>query len=131
LSIDNYVVQLESAIASFPVVSSYNIAIDRKTNDIAFVSGTIEFRDGTTLDFKEFIESKESDIEKYKYAYNYRTHSSVIFRYDNSPDPRAKELETFPYHKHLKNDEIVKSQEINLLDVLKEIEGTYFVKEDI
>ena len=131
LSIDNYIVQLESVITSSPIVSSHNITIDRKTNDIAFVSGTIEFRDLTTVDFKEFIESKENDIGKYKYAYNYRTHSSVIFRYDNSPDPRAKELETFPYHKHLKNDEIVKSQEIDLLDVLKEIEGTYFVKEGI
>ena len=131
MSIDNYIVQLESAIASFPVVSSYNIAIDRKTNDIAFVSGTIEFRDGTTLDFKEFIESKESDIEKYKYAYNYRSHSTVIFRYDNSQDPRAKKLETFPYHKHIKNYEIVKSMATNLEDVLKEIEGTYFIKEDI
>ncbi|MBI5406538.1 MAG: hypothetical protein HZA18_02450 [Nitrospirae bacterium] len=131
MSIDSYVVRLESVINSSLVVSSYNITIDRKTNDIAFVSGTIEFRDGTTLDFKEFIENKESDTEKYKYAYNYRTHSSVIFRYDNSPDPRAKKLETFPYHKHLKNDEIVESQEIDLLDVLKEIEGTYFVKEGI
>jgi len=131
LSIDSYVVQLESVINSSPVVSSSNITIDRKTNDIAFVSGIIEFRDGTTLDFKEFIESKESDIEKYKYAYNYRSHSTVIFRYDNSQDPRAKKLETFPYHKHLKNIEIVKAQEINLLDVLKEIEGTYFIKEDI
>ena len=65
MSIDNYVVKLESDINSSPVVSSYSITIDRKTNDIAFVSGTIEFRDGTTLDFKEFIEVKEGGIEKY------------------------------------------------------------------
>ena len=129
MSINNYVVQLESVINSSPFVSSYNVTIDRKTNDIAFVSGTVEFRDGTTLDFKEFIENKESGIEKYMYAYNYRSHSTVIFRYDNSPDPRANKLETFPRHKHLKNDEIVGSQEINLVDVLKEIEGKYFTKE--
>ncbi len=87
-------------------------------------------RDGASLDFKEFIETKESGIEKYKYAYNYRSHSNVIFRYDNSPDPRAKKLETFPYHKHLKNLEIVQSQEISLREVLKEIEGTYFIMEE-
>ncbi len=129
MSIDNYIVQLESVINSSPVVSSYNITIDRKTNDITYLSGIIEFRDGTTLDFKEFIESKESGIERYKYAYNYRTHSSVTFRYDNSPDPRAKKLGTFPYHKHLKNNEIIESREINLVDVLKEIEVKYFIKE--
>jgi len=131
LSIDKYVAQLESVINTSPVVSSYNITIDRKTNDIAFVSGIIEFREGTTLDFKEFIESKESGIERYKYAYNYRTSTCIIFRYDNSPDPRAKKLGTFPYHKHLKNDEIIESREINLADVLKEIEETYIIKEDI
>ncbi|HLG29807.1 MAG TPA: DUF6516 family protein [Candidatus Brocadiales bacterium] len=129
MSIDDYIVQLESVIGSSPAVSSYNITIDRKTNDIAFVSGVIELRDDTTIDFKEYIESKESGIEKYMYSCNYRTHSSIIFRYDNSPDPRAKKLETFPHHKHLKNDEIVESQGINLVDVLKEIEGIYFVNE--
>lgn len=124
-------VQLEFVINSSPFVSSYNVTIDRKTTDIAFVSGTIELRDGTTLDFKEFIENKENGIEKYMYAYNYRSHSTVIFRYDNSPDPRAKKLETFPHHKHLRNDEIIKSLEINLTDVLKEIEGTHFIKDGL
>lgn len=124
MSIDNYVAQLESVINASPFVSSYNVTIDRKTNDIAFVSGTIELRDGTTLDFKEFIENKESGIEKYMYAYNYRSHSTVIFRYDNSPDPRAKKLETFPHHKHLKNDKIIESHETNIADILQEIEGT-------
>ena len=131
LSIDNYVVKLESDINSSPVVSSYSITIDRKTNDIAFVSGTIEFRDGTTLDFKEFIEVKEGGIEKYMYAYNYRSHSTGVFRYDNSPDPRAKKLKSFPQHKHLKNDELVESQEINLENVLKEIEEISFLKEGL
>lgn len=129
MSIDNYVVQLESVISSSPLVASYNITIDRKTNDIAFLSGTVEFRDGTTLDFKEFIENKEGGIEKYMYAYNYRSRSTAIFRYDNSPDPRAKKLETFPHHKHLKSDEIIASQEINLIDILEEIERTSFSKE--
>lgn len=130
MSIDNYVAQVESIISSSPVVSSYNITIDRKTKDIAFLSGIVEFRDGTTLDFKEFIENKESDIEKYKYAYNYRTSYNVIFRYDNSPDPRAKKLGTFPYHKHLKHDEIIESRDINLVEVLKEIEETHFMRVD-
>ena len=127
MSIDNYIVQLESIITSSPIVSSYNITIDRKTGDIAFITGSIELRDGTSLDFKEFIETKESSIEKYKYAYNYRSHSNVIFRYDNSPDPRAKKLETFPHHKHIKNLEIIQSLEISLIEVLKEIEGTCFM----
>ncbi len=50
MSIANYIVQLESVLASSPIVSSYNITIDRKTGDIAFISGVVELRDGTTVD---------------------------------------------------------------------------------
>ena len=66
MSISDYISELESAINSSEIVSSYNLNIDRKTSDIAFIAGTIDFRDGTVLDFKEFIESADEEIEKYK-----------------------------------------------------------------
>jgi hypothetical protein len=123
LSINDYIAGLESVINSSTIVSSYNLNIDRKTSDIAFISGRIDFRDGTTLDFKEFIEGSEDSIEKYKYAYNYRKESDSIFRYDNATDPSAKGIKTFPYHKHLKNGTIVESQQVKLSDIISEIEG--------
>lgn len=122
MSINEYIVKLESIINAFPMMSAYNLNIDRKTEDIAFISGKIEFRNGSILDFKEFIENAVYGIEKYKYAYNYRIPSDNIFRYDNTPDPNAKGLRTFPHHKHLKSGEIVESHQIELTDVLKEIE---------
>lgn len=129
MSINDYIIQLESLINSFSIIAAYNLTIDRKTEDIAFISGSIEFRDGSVLDFKEFCESTEHGIEKYKYAYNYRMHSDVLFRYDNAPDPNAKGLKTFPNHKHLK-DKIIESKQIDLKDVVEEIEVTYIIKED-
>jgi hypothetical protein len=123
LSIDDYISQLESIINSFPIVTSYNLIIDRKTREIAFISGKIDFRDGSILDFKEFIEDTGVRIEKYKYAYNYRKGSDNLFRYDNAPDPRAKKLMSFPDHKHSRNGELIASVKINLFVVLGEIEG--------
>ena len=90
MNISDYIAELEALINSSKIVSSYNLTIDRKTADIASVSGKIDFRDGTTLDFKEFVEESEGRIEKYKYGYNYRKGSDSIFRYDNAPDPKAK-----------------------------------------
>ena len=90
MSIDEYISQFESTISSFSVVTSYNLNIDRKTDDIVFISGRIDFRDGSILDFKEFMENTGESIEKYKYAYNYRIDSDNQFRYDNAPDPRQK-----------------------------------------
>lgn len=130
MNISDYIAQLESLINSSTIISSYNLTIDRKTSDITFISGKINFRDGTTLDFKEFIEESEDNIEKYKYAYNYRKESDSIFRYDNAPDPRAKVIKTFPYHKHLKDGSITESKEIELSAVLDEIEGSYFLEDN-
>ncbi len=131
MSIDKYLGALEARIASNSFVSSYTLTIDRKTHDIAFLSGIIEFRNGTALDFKEFIESKGQAVEKYLYGYNHRRAGTAIFRYDNSPDPRAKKLKTFPHHKHLQTGELVESgSQIDLSAVLDEIEGSFAQREE-
>lgn len=122
MSINNYLTGLEKLITTHPLVSSYTLTVDRKTQDIAFISGRIEFRGGSVLDIKEYVESKDTGIEKYMYGYNYRIGPDVLFRYDNSPDPRAKGLNTFPHHKHLKNGKLAESVQIDLVDALREIE---------
>ena len=120
MSIASYIVNFETVISSNSFVSSYSFTIGRKTRDIAF----IEFRNGTVLDFKEFIESKELVVDKYIYGYNYRRGRTIIFRYDNAPDPRSRQLRTYPHHKHLPPDKLVDFDRlIDLPAVLDEIEG--------
>lgn len=125
MNINDYIAELEALINSSEIVSSYNLTIDRKTADIAFISGKIDFRNETTLDFKEFIEESEGNIEKYKYGYNYRRGPGSIFRYDNAHDPGARDIKTFPYHKHLNDGTIAESSHIKLSDVISEIEGLF------
>lgn len=105
------------------IVTSYVLNVDRKTTDIAFISGRIDFRDESILDFKEFVEAAEHGVIKLKYGYNYRTEAGMLFRYDNAPDPRARALASYPHHKHDSNDEIRSSKEIGLTEVLEEIES--------
>ena len=122
MSIDDYILQIELIINSCSIITSYSLNIDRKTKEIVFISGRIDFRNGSILDFKEFIEDTGIGVEKYKYAYNYRKDSDSLFRHDNAPDPRAKGLKSFPHHKHSKSGELVESADMNLSDVLEEIE---------
>ena len=129
MNINDYTTRLESIINSSSLIASYNLNIDRKTNEIVFISGFIEFRYNSIFDFKEFIEKTDKGIEKYKYAYNYRKGSNNLFRYDNAPDPRAKSLKTFPYHKHLEDGNITESKQMELADIIKEIENL-FISED-
>lgn len=121
MSIDDYIAALTSTINACPLAANYQFRVDRKTKEIAFISASIYFRDGSTLDVKEFVEETMREIEKYKYAYNYRRDSHMIFRYDNAPDPRAKKLPSFPHHKHVSDEEIVPANMPTLSDVLNEI----------
>lgn len=123
MSIDKYIAELETLIASYSIVSSYTLIIDRKTSDIAFISGTIEFKNEFTLDFKEFAECKGQVVEKYSYAYNCRHEANVLFRYDNAPDPSARPLSSFPHHKHLRSGGIAECVPVGLANVLEEIES--------
>lgn len=123
MNINEYIAEFETRIQSAAIVASYNLNVDRKTEDLAFIAGRIDFRDGTILDFKEFIAAAEHGITKLKYGYNYRTDSETLFRYDNAPDPRAKALPSYPHHKHESDGKISISNEIGLAEVLEEVES--------
>lgn len=76
------------------------------------------------MSINEYITELESTIHSFRIiaSYNYRINSRIIFRYDNAPDPYAKKLKSFPHHKHYKN-EIIESEEKDLLEILEEIEN--------
>ncbi len=103
-------------------MAAYQLNTDRRSEEMAFISGVIDFIDGSCLDFKEFVEKINEKIEKYKYAYNYRKGSVVMFRYDNAPDPGARHLISFPDHKHTENGDIMSSGPVDLSMVLEEID---------
>ncbi|MCP4399869.1 MAG: hypothetical protein GY801_21510 [bacterium] len=124
MNIDKYIAHIERCLSTTAIVTSYTLNIDRKTQEIVFLSGKIDCRDGSVMDFKEFIEEAEAGIVTYKYGYNYRKDDNVLFRYDNAPDPRARTLASFPHHKHTQDGEIVESWHISLDEVLEEIEDS-------
>lgn len=123
MNMNEYIAALEVQIQSAAIVASYTFHLDRMTEDLAFLSGRIDFRDGSTLDFKEFIAATEPGVDKLKYGFNYPMETELLFRYDNAPDPRARELPSYPHHKHQSSGEAISSQEIDLAEVLDEIKG--------
>jgi hypothetical protein len=77
------------------------------------------FADGSQLDFKEFLIIKPT-LQVVKYTYNYRKGNLFIFRYDNANDPAARNLSTYPSHKHIPQG-ILEAQQPSLGQVLQEI----------
>jgi len=56
----------------------------------------------------------------YKYAYHYMREGRMVFRYDNASDITARELRTYPHHKHV-GETIEESHAPTLREVLEEI----------
>lgn len=120
--LNEHIRDIEEAIQTSPLVRSYRIQIDQKTEHLALIKGEAHFSDGSVLDFTEFVAADRFNVEKYKYAYNYRSHEGLIFRYDNASDPRAKKLPSFPHHVHLSSGEIAKSSPKTIDEILDLIE---------
>lgn len=62
MSINEYLAHLENFIHASPIVSSYTLTIDRKTNDIVFLSGNVEFIDGSALDYERIYRIGRKNI---------------------------------------------------------------------
>ncbi len=68
---------------------------------------------------KEFVVIQPM-LSVIKYGYHYRMGNRLIFRYDNANDPAAKDLSTFPHHRHEPSGPVA-SEQPSLKLVLQEI----------
>ena len=117
--ISDYFRRIDRIISGCPAIISKELLFDQRTKYIGFVRGTLIFRDGSELHFKEFIDI-ETGITKYKYGYHYQKDDRLIFRYDNHPHPARKDITS--HHKHVSYEEnIIPASIPDLEDILKEI----------
>lgn len=117
--ISDYFRRIDQVISDCPAIVSKELLFDQRTKYIGFMRGTLTFRDGSELYFKEFIDT-EAGITKYKYGYHYQKDDRLIFRYDNHPHPTRKDIPS--RHKHVSDEEnIIPASIPDLQDVLKEV----------
>jgi hypothetical protein len=97
-----------------PLIKTESISFDMISAVMGIVKGRIVFLDGSMLDFKEIISSRDHD---------YRFHwmdskNKLIVRWDTAP--HHKNLDNFPFHKH-DTRSVVSSEELNLAEVMEDI----------
>lgn len=119
MPLKEYLTTLQSRLAEAPFVTSTTLNYEERPPTAAIIKGTLLFTDGSQLDFREFIITQPV-FQVVKYAYNYRRGDLLIFRYDNANDPAAKNLTTYPSHKHV-TQEILAAPQPSLGQVLQEI----------
>ena len=99
MSIKDYVAVLQALIAATPFVTATSLSYEERPPSAGLIKGTILFIDGSQSELKEFLVSQPVQ-QVIKYGYHYRMGNRLIFRYDNANDPAARNLPTFPHHKH-------------------------------
>jgi hypothetical protein len=104
MQLKEYLNDLLDAISACPYVESHSLAFEERPPTATYISGSVTFFDESMLLFKEFGMFLAKEVRIVKYGYNYLSKDNVvIFRYDNALDPLARDLSTYPTHKHQGN----------------------------
>jgi len=104
--------------ASTRFVLSTKINFDLRPGDQGYLSGAIHFVNGSTLHFKEYVDTHDQKFGKLAYSYHFQdSGNQLLFRYDNAAHkPRLP----FTDHKHLP-DQIIAASAPGIEEVLAEI----------
>ena len=120
--IETYVQALSDAIATSPIVSVFNVTLDKRAPQAGLVRGDVSFIDDSRLYFRELVEPQTDAIHRRMYSYHYQdANTALIFRYDDTQHHPT--LSTFPHHKHDGDESnVISAQPPTLAKVLHEIE---------
>lgn len=119
MSLKDYVSALEAHIAETPFVTATSLSYEERPPTAGLIKGSVLFTDGSRLDLKEFLIIHPT-LRVIKYAYHYQREDQLIFRYDNANDPAARNLPTFPSHKHIASGILV-AEKPSFKQLLQEI----------
>jgi hypothetical protein len=121
MRIKDYLNGILNVVAANPHVKSQSISFEERPPNAAYITGTVTFIDLSKFHFKEFIVFKSGSVNILKYGYSYLSKKdTLIFRYDNAFDPKAKKLSTYPEHKHTSKG-LLPAQKPTFKEILEEI----------
>ena len=119
MSLKAYVAAVQALMAATPFVTATSLSYEERPPSAGLIRGNILFADGSQLDVKEFLITQPA-VRVIKYGYHYRMGALLIFRYDNANDPAARDLPTFPSHKHVPSG-LLAAERPSLEQMLQEI----------
>jgi hypothetical protein len=100
MSLKSYLTDLQKLLSESLFLTSTSLFYEERPPVAGLIKGSLYFADGSQLDFKEFIITQPT-FQIIKYVYHYRNGDILVFRYDNAKDPAARDLSSYPSHKHL------------------------------
>lgn len=121
MTINSYFSVIKTVIDRYsatPLVLESNVNFDIRPGEQGYLSGFVNFADGSSLHFKEYVDVEGGAVDKVSYGYHYQgENSQMIFRYDNAAHKPGL---AFTNHKHTPNG-VDKAEPPELKDVFDEI----------
>ncbi len=120
MNVRGYYASLQAMIQNCPFIAHWNMEFEEIDLQVGYLKGMLEFIDGSTLHFIEFVEIyDDSNVERPKYKYHLQSEAGdLITRWNNVPHHR--DVSSFPHHKHDKNG-VHPSEPADLRSVLDRI----------
>lgn len=116
MNLRDYYLKIESLLKEFSLITHFSIEFEEVTAYIGYLKGKLEFINGSTLYFFEFVEIQNDTPVLAKYKYQWQSfEGELLKRWDNAP--HHKELDTFPDHVHDPNG-VYSSPAMNLESIL-------------
>jgi hypothetical protein len=114
-----YADDLHTLLDATPFITAVSLAYEERPPIAGLIKAIISFADGSQLDLREFLTIRPK-FQVIKYAYHYQRKERLIFRYDNANDSQARNLLSFPSHKHVASG-ILEAEKPSWKQVLQEI----------
>ena len=119
--IDEYFRSIQDIIASSKIVASSSIEYVKVLDAEGYVRGALTLIDGSELRILEYTIIRGGQPIVSKYRFQWQRLGEFLVRWNNAP--HHPEVETHPYHKHVKGEERPRPSEAkSLASVLVEIE---------
>jgi len=122
MHIRDYFNKVHGVLDQISNISIQNVTFDERSEFIGYITGHVTFVGGYRLYISEYVDV-EHTIDRIKYSYHLMIEDEVLFRYDNASDPHARQLKTYPAHKHNANGKLIESLAPTLEAVLEEARG--------
>lgn len=110
---------LQGLLTTIPFTTATSLAYEERPPSAGLVKDSLIFVEGLQLDFKGCLLTQPTQHVT-KHGYHQRIGNRLMFRSDNANDPAARDLPTFPHHKHLPSG-LVAAAQPSLEQVLCEI----------
>ncbi|MBN1890132.1 MAG: hypothetical protein JW850_19195 [Thermoflexales bacterium] len=122
--IDSYLAEIQLALVNSPIIAEYHIVRSWINTDDGYVRIRATLTNGDFVEAAEYFALHADHVVTVDYRHQWMADDKVTLRrrWDNTPD--HPELDNFPHHFHVSNEETVFcGQAMSLVNLLRVIES--------